>query len=148
MTAAYRLRRGMMFALRPRTQGVHALALTPGGKLVLVRLTYAPGWRLPGGGRKRREDPVEGVLRELREEIGLSSYSSIEETDNFEERTQFGSDRSAVFLVRGVEYRPRRTWEVEEVREFAPEALPEDMPDRARRLAESLANGGGRASSP
>ena len=148
MTAAYWLHRAMMFALRPRTHGVHALALTPAGKLVLVRLTYAPGWRLPGGGRKRSEDPVDGVLRELSEEIGLTSYSSIEETDNFEERTQFGSDRSAVFVVRKVEYRPKRTWEVEEVREFAPEALPENMPNRARRLAEALASGGGRASSP
>ncbi|MEO7828046.1 MAG: hypothetical protein ABIR60_12985, partial [Allosphingosinicella sp.] len=37
--------------------GVHAVALTERGKVILVRLTYAPGWRVPGGGRKRGEAP-------------------------------------------------------------------------------------------
>ena len=55
---------------RPRTFGAHALALTPERKIVLVKLRYAPGWRLPGGGRGEHEDPRDAVLRELREEIG------------------------------------------------------------------------------
>src|SRR3954470_455052 len=53
--------------------GVHAVALTPEGRIVLVKLRYAPGWRLPGGGMQAREDPREAVLRELREEIGMTS---------------------------------------------------------------------------
>ena len=39
------------FFRRPRTFGAHALALTPERKLILVKLRYASGWRLPGGGR-------------------------------------------------------------------------------------------------
>ena len=139
MTAAYRLRRAMRFALRPRTHGVHAVAFTPEGDLVLVRLTYAPGWRLPGGGRKRREEPVAAMLRELREEIGLTAYSSIEHAQDCEERTRFGSDLSAVFVLSGTEYRPRPSWEIEEIREFGPDALPEHMPPRTRDLVEAVA---------
>jgi 8-oxo-dGTP pyrophosphatase MutT (NUDIX family) len=138
MTAAYRLHRAMMFALRPRTHGVHAMAFTPSGHVVLVRLTYAPGWRLPGGGRKKREESVAAMLRELREEIGLTAYSSIEHAHDCEERTRYGSDRSAVFVLRGAEYRPRPTWEIEEVREFAADALPAYMPPRTRDLIDAV----------
>ncbi|HLL30194.1 MAG TPA: hypothetical protein VK403_04280, partial [Allosphingosinicella sp.] len=35
-------------------------------------------------------------------------------------------DRSALFLVRDVVYRPRRSLEIEAVREFDPAALPAD----------------------
>src|SRR5687768_2786550 len=58
--------------------GVHAVPVTGQGKVVLVRLTYAPGWRVPGGGRKRGEAPEAAILRELREEIGLLSHGAIE----------------------------------------------------------------------
>src|SRR5688500_5063814 len=62
----------------PARPGVHAVPVTGEGRVVLVRLTYAPGWRVPGGGLKRGEEPVQGMLRELREEIGLISHGSIE----------------------------------------------------------------------
>lgn len=99
----------------PSAEGVHAIAVTLRGTIVLVRLTYVDGWRLPGGGRKRGEDALDGTLRELREEIGLSAFASAERLED--------SLGSALFLIRGVEYQPRRTWEVEEMREFDPADL-------------------------
>lgn len=101
--------------------GVHAVPLTGDGKVVLVRLTYAPGWRVPGGGRKRGEAPEQAMLRELREEIGLVSNGAIERLEEVRP-----GDPSAFFLVRDVVYRPRRNLEVEEVREFDPAFLPDD----------------------
>jgi 8-oxo-dGTP pyrophosphatase MutT (NUDIX family) len=44
--------------------GVHGIPLTPDGKVVLVILSYATGWRLPGGGRKAGEDPREAIFTE------------------------------------------------------------------------------------
>lgn len=101
--------------------GVHAVPLTEEGKVVLVRLTYAPGWRVPGGGRKRGEAPEQAMLRELREEIGLLSHGAVEGLEDVRP-----GDPSAFFLVRNVVYRPRRNLEVEEVREFDPARLPDD----------------------
>ena len=72
LRSAHRLLKFGWFLRRPRTFGAHALAFTPEGRIILVRLRYAPGWRLPGGGRSEREDPKHAVLRELREEIGMT----------------------------------------------------------------------------
>jgi len=101
--------------------GVHAVALTPGGRIVLVRLRYATGWRLPGGGRGTREDPLAAVLRELTEEIGLLAHGAVEPLQPGE-----------LYLVRDVVYRPRWTMEVEAVMEAGLDALPGDLAEPAR----------------
>jgi 8-oxo-dGTP pyrophosphatase MutT (NUDIX family) len=127
------LRRLFWLVTGPGRDGVHAVPLTPQGRVVLVRLTYARGWRLPGGGRKRGETPVEGMLRELREEIGLVAHGAIEPLDYVAPDAPPG-DRSALFLVRDVDYRPRQNLEVEEVGEFD----PADLPHRATRTTREI----------
>jgi 8-oxo-dGTP pyrophosphatase MutT (NUDIX family) len=107
--------------------GVHAIALTATGKVVLVRLTYALGWRLPGGGRHRGEEPDAAMLRELREEIGLVSHERIERLEEARPGSAVPGDRSALFRLSGVVYRPRRSFEIDEVGEFDPGNLPEDI---------------------
>jgi 8-oxo-dGTP pyrophosphatase MutT (NUDIX family) len=132
------LRRLVWLVTGPGRDGVHAVPLTPGGKVVLVRLTYAPGWRLPGGGRKRGETQEAGMLRELREEIGLVSHGAIERLDDIRPGGLPG-DRSALFLVRDVAHRPRQTLEVEEVREFDLASLPDDISSSTRETLDALA---------
>ncbi|MGA9582646.1 MAG: NUDIX domain-containing protein [Allosphingosinicella sp.] len=127
LTSLHGLRRFVWKVTGPGRAGVHAVPLTGQGKVVLVLLTYAPGWRLPGGGRKRREAPEAAMLRELREEIGLVGHGSIERLEDMGPDPALPGDRSALFLVRGIVYRPRRTLEVEEVREFDPHRLPDEV---------------------
>ena len=139
LTPLQRLRKMLWLVTgRPR-DGVHAVPLTPAGAVVLVRLTYARGWRLPGGGRKRGETPQEGMLRELREEIGLVGHGAIEPIDDLGPPRRPG-DRSALFLVRDVAYRPRQSLEVEEVREFDPADLPDDVIASTRETLAALAS--------
>jgi 8-oxo-dGTP pyrophosphatase MutT (NUDIX family) len=123
LTGLHRVRKAYWRLRGARGRGVLAVPLTPEGRLVLVRLTYAPGWRLPGGGVKRREDPREAALRELREEIGMTQWGEVEAIDEFDHGP---ADRgvSTLFLVRDVLHAPRRSYEVEEVAEFPPDALP------------------------
>jgi len=127
------------FMRRPRTFGAHALAFTPEGKVILVRLRYAPGWRLPGGGRAEREEPRDAVLRELREEIGMVSHGEVRLTDELEESADYKRDLATLLIVRDVRYQPRRwSWEVEAILEAPLDDLPSDLSPRAAHWLETL----------
>src|SRR5689334_3215370 len=96
LTAAHRMLKLNWFLRRPRTFGAHALALTPERKVVLVKLRYAPGWRLPGGGRAWDEDPRDAVLRELREEIGLTAHGSVRLAAELDEDSDHKQDLASL----------------------------------------------------
>lgn len=138
LTAIQKLRKGWWFVRRPRTFGAHAVALTAAGNVVLVKLRYASGWRVPGGGRPADEPPVEAALRELREEIGMTAHGEARLARDFAEATDCKRDSASLVIVRDVEFRPRRwSWEVESVREFDLDALGDDISGQTRRwLAE------------
>lgn len=139
LTAAHTLMKGVWFVRRPKTFGAHAIALTPQGKVILVKLRYARGWRLPGGGRPRDEDAVKAALRELREEIGMTAHGEVTAGRDFEEADNFKRDTASLVVVRDVEYRPPRwSWEVEQVREAGIESLPEDVSPLTARWIEAL----------
>jgi 8-oxo-dGTP pyrophosphatase MutT (NUDIX family) len=120
------------FVRRPRTFGAHALAMTSERKLILVKLRYAPGWRLPGGGRHSGEDPVQAALRELKEEIGMTSHGRARPAAELEQRPDSRRDLVSVVIVEEVQYRPRWSWEVERVAEVDQGSLPPDLAPVAR----------------
>ena len=131
LRSAHRLLKLGWFLRRPRTFGAHALAFTPEGRLILVRLRYAPGWRLPGGGRSQSEDPERAVLRELREEIGMIGHGEVRLACELEEATDFKRDLASLLIVRDVRYTLRRwSWEVEQVMETTLDSLPDDLSPR------------------
>jgi len=138
LTTAHKLLKATWFVRRPRTYGAHALAFTPEGKLILVKLRYAPGWRVPGGGRHRGEPAEEAGLRELREEIGMTAHGRVRLACELEEAVDFKRDLAALLIVEDVVYRPRWTWEVEEVAEFGMMALPADTTPPTLRWIEML----------
>lgn len=137
-TAAHKLLKAVWFIRRPRTFGAHAVALTPEGKLILVKLRYARGWRLPGGGRAPDEDPRNAVLRELTEEIGMTSYGRVRAAAELEECVDFKRDLASLLVVEDVRYRPKWSWEVEQVIEVSADALPFGLSPRAARWIEAL----------
>lgn len=117
---------------RPRTYGAHAFALTPERKLILVKLRYAPGWRLPGGGRRAGESSIKAVLRELREEIGLTAWSRVRAVAELEQRPDYRHDLASLLIVEDVSYAPRWSWEVERISEASLDELPTDIAPVAR----------------
>jgi 8-oxo-dGTP pyrophosphatase MutT (NUDIX family) len=127
LTSGYQLLKTGWFLRRPRTFGAHALALTPERRLILVKLRYASGWRLPGGGRNVGEDPRDAVLRELREEIGMTSHGAIRVSHEVEQPVDFKQDLASLLIVEDVRYSPRWSWEVERIVEAPLDDLPDDL---------------------
>ena len=139
LTAVHQAMKLGWFVRRPRTFGAHALALTPERKVILVKLRYAPGWRLPGGGRGEHEDPRDAVLRELREEIGMTGHGRVRLACELEEPTDFKRDLASLLIVEDVRYAPPRwSWEVEDIRESDLGGLPPGVSARTRRWLRAL----------
>lgn len=139
MTAAHRSRVVFWYFRRPRTFGVRAIALNAEGAVVLVRHSYVRGWHLPGGGINRGEDAQTAVLRELREEIGMTAHAEVRQIAAFTNHPDFRRDTVTLFLVSGVDYAPRLSLEIEAVAAFPPRALPDDVAGSTRRrIAEWL----------
>jgi 8-oxo-dGTP pyrophosphatase MutT (NUDIX family) len=132
--AAYNMRRVTWLISRPETRGAHAVAFTTDQRLVLVKLSYARGWRLPGGGVKVGEWPEQAVVRELQEEIGMTSHGAVRKISEFQHRPDFKRDTSTLFIVEDVCYAPVWSLEVKEVGAFQIDALPADLARVTRRL--------------
>lgn len=139
LTSAHKVLKAAWFVRRPRTLGAHAVALTRERKLILVKLRYARGWRLPGGGRRPGEYAQAAVIRELREEIGMTAYGRIRFACELEESIDFKRDLAALLIVEDVRYVPRRwSWEVEQVGEFEIGRLPFDTASLTLRWIDAL----------
>lgn len=142
MTLAHLARRLFWKASGGPPPGVHGLVLTPAGEVVLVRLTYGRGWHLPGGGLKRGEAPRDGVVRELREEIGLRTWAALHELSDPARGAGGQCGRNGVFVVHGAVHEPRRSLEIAEVRAFDPADLPPDTGRWTRAIVEAVTPSG------
>jgi ADP-ribose pyrophosphatase YjhB (NUDIX family) len=94
-----------------------------GGEVLLVRLAYRKGWGLPGGLLKRGEQPVDAMVREVAEEVGvrveaLGAPTVVVETDVRRVDVVFRCS-----LVGG-DVRPSSP-EIEEARWWPVDALPQ-----------------------
>lgn len=127
LTAAYKMFVRLSGSVCRTSSSSHALAFTREGKIILVKLRYASGWRMPGGGLRRNETPRQAVLRELREEIGLTGHGSVRKAFEEDDRAHSG-DLASIFIVRDVKYRtPNWSFEVESTLETSVDRLPPDV---------------------
>jgi ADP-ribose pyrophosphatase YjhB (NUDIX family) len=131
---------GFMLAknlLTPVAFGVMGLALDSRGRVLLVRQSYMKGWRLPGGGANRGEPAAEAIMRELREEVGLTSCAAPELLGLYTRRAGWVTNVVALYRLTDIELAFRPNWEVREIIFADPAAPPPDTaPGTLRRLAE------------
>jgi len=123
----------------PVAFGVAALARDREGRVLLVRHSYQPGWMLPGGGVGRAEPPVEAVLRELREEVGLTCSTTPELFGLYTRKAGWATNVVAVYRVGDAEIAFRPNLEISEAMFVDPRDLPSGTtPPTARRVREMI----------
>ena len=120
----------------PVALGVAALVTDDQGRVLLVRHSYSPGWRLPGGGVGRGEPPAHTILRELREEVGLSGGSA-DFVSLHSRKAGWVTNVVALYRVAGGRVNFRPNLEIREICFADPRQPPEGTsPATLRRLAE------------
>lgn len=62
----------LFLKLNPRKLAAHGVITDDEGRVLVLRSRYAAVWSLPGGGLDRREHLDTGLVRECREELGVS----------------------------------------------------------------------------
>jgi 8-oxo-dGTP pyrophosphatase MutT (NUDIX family) len=141
LVAADRLRHAWWFVERPRSLGVLALVVDENGHVLLVEHTYRHGWYLPGGGVHRKEGLADALRRELREEVGVAPTAEPRLHGVYWNFREGKSDYVAVFAVEQWERRDVKSLEIENSAFYAPDGLPEDVSEPARRRIGELAAG-------
>ncbi|MBL7481507.1 NUDIX domain-containing protein [Legionella bononiensis] len=123
------------------TLGARAIILNENNQVLLVQHTYQPHWYIPGGGVKKGESTKAALLRELKEEVGLTLL---------EEPILFGiyhryqlkvNDYPVVYVVKKFSLTETYSREIENTGWFDYTALPETTsPGTKRRLSEYFTN--------
>lgn len=140
------LRRWMWRAAGPRTVGVRGLVLDQDGRVLLVRHTYGSRhWQLPGGGVHRRESILAALHRELREETGVIVTGPVRLLGTYSSLTEGKSDHISVFVVEAFERERSHSSEIDSVRFFPLDELPDDTSPATRRRLDDLRRGQVRA---
>ena len=120
----------------PAALGAAGLVSDAAGRVLLVRHSYKAGWCLPVGGVERGEPPAHAVLRELKEEVGLSggvaAFFGI-----YTRRAGWATNVVTLYRITGavIDFHPN--WEIRDILWADPDAPPPDAtPATLRRLAE------------
>ena len=121
----------------PLAFGAMGLVEDGDGRVLLVRHRYMPGLGLPGGGVGTGEPPVEAVVRELKEEIGLSSCATPELFGLYTRRVGWTTNLVALYRVRRAALAFKPSLEIMEAVFIDPANPPDETsPATRRRLAE------------
>lgn len=125
-------------ALRtPVAFGVSAILQNEGGRVLLVRQRYSPGWHLPGGGVERGEPPAKAIIRELQEEVGLQQAGSPILHGLYTRAIGMATNVVALYRVPNAHISFRSNAEIVEILWTKPDAPPGDAtPGTLRRFAE------------
>lgn len=112
LTVVSRLARALV--LNPVDLGAIAV-VEQAGKVVLVRHSYKSGWLLPGGAVEHNEPPAEAIVRELREEIGLTTSEPPELFGVYARRGVWATNYVLLYRIREAQFAFKPSWEIREL---------------------------------
>lgn len=110
--------------------------------VLLVRLTYLPGWFIPGSGLQRGETLEQAARREVREE-GEAELGQLHLMGVYTSLEEWKTDHNILFICRDFTLSGQHDNEIAEVRFFDLDDLPEGLwPGHRCRLQEIRSGAG------
>ena len=121
------------------TLGAQGVIVNDALGVLLVRHGYRPGWHFPGGGVNRGEPATDAVVRELKEEIGLTGFETCELFGLYTRKHIWATNVIALFHMTGVTFDFKPNAEIAEAKFYAPDAPPSEIgPGASRRFRERV----------
>jgi ADP-ribose pyrophosphatase YjhB (NUDIX family) len=133
---AYPLARLYWKIFSPVTNGARALVLFD-NEILLVKNLNLPYWTMPGGGIDKEETAEQCIVRELKEELDLSSLKIEYKLGTYHSQKEGKKDTIHVFVIHPESKEFKQQWEIEGAQWFDFANLPENMSEATlRRIAE------------
>jgi 8-oxo-dGTP pyrophosphatase MutT (NUDIX family) len=139
MRVLYLIANFLMMLFKKRTIGARVLVIKD-NQILLVKHTYMPKWYTIGGGVDFKESPLQGAIRELKEEAGVIAHGPLELLGTYYNVHQGHDDYVSTYICKDfTEEDYICPEEIIEKRWFPLNALPEDIsPGCLRRIQEYL----------
>ena len=126
------LRKIYWYIFSPETCGVRCLVECD-DKYLLIKHSYGSAlWNIPGGGIKSKEDKVSTVKREVFEELGIV-LDTIKYIGEYVSTLEYHKDTVYCFHAIADIQVPHLNAEIQEVRWFDKNNLPEDLSSSIKR---------------
>ncbi len=108
------------------TVGVRAIVINENRQILLVRHTYTPGWYLPGGGVNNGETASAAIIRELKEETGITVMGAPMLFSIYFHVLDGVNDYPVLYIVNQFNQTKVSSPEIAEVKWFDFETLPQE----------------------
>lgn len=134
---AHKIRNSAVRILGLKTVGARALVVDK-DQVLLIKHTYQKGWYTIGGGVKKNESLLTAILRELREEVGVTPLEEPELFSVYHSKREKRGDYVAFYIVRKFEMKETYSPEIAEKEWFPLHDLPLDTTPATRRRVEEF----------
>jgi mutator protein MutT len=126
-------------SLGGKTLGARALVISNNHEILLIRHTYSQGWYTIGGAVESGETPVQAIIRELKEEVGITVLESPRLQAVYYSNNEGRDDYVMLYIVEKMNEQNSYCPEIAEKRWFSFKELPADIsPATLRRIEEFL----------
>ena len=122
---------------KPFSVGARAIVINDKQQVLLLKHTYNDLWYLPGGGINKKETLIDGLKRELKEELNLTFDKLPILLGTYSNFFEHKSDYISIFIIKQYTMNPVKNLEIEKWHFFDLHNLPSTIsPGSKKRILE------------